>query len=120
MCTFAILIWVSTASAVYGAETLEEQVASSPFLRTLVERLSVLEAKDWKQQQEINALNAKVDTQKKEIVELRSILAKKDCQNQETSNVFREKESEVKSTVGHPENETIIKSKISFVYLNCI
>lgn len=116
MFSFAILIWFSTTSAVHGGETLDEQVASNPFIRTLVERLSVLEAKDWKQQQEINNLNAKVDNQMKEIVELRSILAKKTCQDKEpsSSGAFQDKDSEVKSTVGKSENESIIKSKIYY------
>ena len=69
---YILCIWTIAASALHTKTVLsDEELASSPVIRHLVERMSVLETRDRNQQRKIDELETRVDSQGKEIIQLR-------------------------------------------------
>ncbi|XP_045210959.2 C1q-related factor-like [Mercenaria mercenaria] len=109
-CTFVTFLWISVTSAVHAGETLsDEQLVASPFIRQLIERLSVLESRDWNQQQQIDKLEAEVDTQRKEILQLRTSVKNKDRQILELVSGFKNQDQGDEIPSDHSEKSTVIK-----------
>ncbi|XP_053379928.1 multimerin-2-like [Mercenaria mercenaria] len=109
-CTFVTFLWILVTSAVHAGETLsDEQLVASPFIRQLIERLSVLESRDRNQQQQIDRLEAEVDTQRKEILQLRTSVENKDSQILELVSGSKKEDQGAEIPSDHKEKSTLIK-----------
>ena len=91
---FILCLWATTASALHTKEVFsDEEMASSPVIRHLVERMSVLETRDRNQQRKIDELETRVDSQGKEIIQLRKNEVEKNMMITELMTSTRKRET---------------------------